>query len=73
MRCSELTGVLPRFGISPHQVCECAAKTCPNTFALIDGLAFPGRSVKNNAPGLYFFCSAACYLNAIPAEACWCA
>jgi hypothetical protein len=71
MRCSELVGVLPRFGMSPFQVCECAAKACDNTFAAIDGLAFPGRSTKDNETHLYFFCSAACYLNAMPAEACW--
>jgi hypothetical protein len=71
MRCSELTRVLPKFGISPFQVCECAAQACPNTFAAIDGMMFPGRSVKDNSTRLYFFCSAGCYLNAMPREACW--
>lgn len=71
MRCSELTGVLPKFGVSPFQVCECAAKACTTTFAAIDGMAFPGRSTSDDRTRLYFFCSAAGYLDAMPAEACW--
>jgi hypothetical protein len=49
MRCSDLTSVLPKYGLQPFQVCECAALNCTKTFALIDGMAFPGRN--STGPG----------------------
>ena len=70
MRCSELTGLLPKYRISPAQVCECAAQTCSSKFAFIEGLAFPGCSATDGKPRLYFFCSATCYLDSIPPEGC---
>jgi len=71
MRCSDLTNVFPKFGLTPFQVCECASEKCDKNFALIDGFAFPGQSPKDQQVRLYFFHSSGCYLEALPVEAMW--
>lgn len=71
MDCRELAPALSSKGFSPFTVCECSAMHCSKTFAVIDGVAFPGHTPSDPTTRLYFFCSNDCYLRALPPEACW--
>lgn len=71
MECRELVPVFRQQNIDLNQICECSALGCTNTFTLKDGVAFLGRAKAEDETRLFFFCSNACYLQAMPPEACW--
>lgn len=56
--------------LPPTLDCECSASHCSNHFQLKNGWAFPGRSPAGELR-MYFFCDPACYLAALPPQACW--
>ena len=71
MQCKELTQTFTLQNIDMFQVCECSAVHCTRHFALIDDVAFPGYTVRDETTRYYFFCSNECYLRAMPTANCW--
>lgn len=55
-------------GYAPNVIIECAC--CPKQFPACEGIAFPART-KNGDAVMAAFCSAACYLEAMPVDQLW--
>lgn len=55
--------------LNPRALYECAASHCDKQFTADTGCAFPAQR-KDGEVHMFFFCSAACYLEAMPREAC---
>jgi len=55
---------LPQMGLGRSRVVGCAGAKCQNSFALANGFAV--EAIIGEEVTIAFFCSAGCYLNAIP-------
>jgi hypothetical protein len=56
-------------GLNPRSIYECASAHCDKHFTAETACAFPATR-KDGEVHMYFFCSTACYLEAMPAQAC---
>lgn len=68
MTTADASKYLPHMGLNPLKVVGCAAPKCPNSFVLVN--AFPAEAIVGEKISIAFFCSAACYLNAVPLICC---
>jgi hypothetical protein len=68
MRQTDALQYLPRRRLNPLLEVECASEHCTKKFTLSVGVAFP--ACFDNVVTMAFFCSEACYLAAIPPDAC---
>ena len=55
---------LPQMGLDPSRVVGCAGAQCQKSFTLANGF----EAVVAEKLSIAFFCSASCYLNAIPSN-----
>jgi hypothetical protein len=68
MRQTDALQYLPQRGLSPHLEIECMSPHCTKKFTLSVAVAFP--ACFDDTVTMAFFCSEACYLAAIPPDAC---
>ncbi len=67
MRFHEALLYLPIKGVNPLTIAECCAPNCTNKYVVAKGFAFPGTAGGEQV-SIFFFCTEACYLNAVPRE-----
>lgn len=71
MRIHEAVQYLSQRNLNPLTVIECQAPSCGNSVQLARAVAFPARlGEEADRLSMAFFCSEACYLEAIPACSC---
>ena len=68
MKNDEALLYLPHRGLPPTLEVECASQQCANKFQLAHGFAY--QAWCENQVITAFFCSRACYLQAIPCKQC---